>query len=96
MFSISVTGHVDAAEHSREAVARKLQEELGLDPQHVQIEFLFSLRQDAQLRPTYIDRQINDVYVGWVDFKLKDIVLTKKLFSAASLVPFAAFEAMVK
>jgi isopentenyl-diphosphate Delta-isomerase len=32
MFSISVTGHVDAGENSWEAVVRELQEELGLDP----------------------------------------------------------------
>jgi 8-oxo-dGTP pyrophosphatase MutT (NUDIX family) len=31
MFSISVTGHVDAGESSQEAVARELKEELGLD-----------------------------------------------------------------
>ncbi len=95
-FSISVTGHVDAGESSREAVVRELQEELGLDPKYVQIEFLFSLRQDAQLSPVYIDRQMNDVYVGWADFKLEDIVFDREATSEVKLVPFAAFEAMVK
>ncbi len=96
MFSISVTGHVEAGENSWEAVVRELQEELGLDPKHVQVEFLFSIRRDAQLSPTYIDRQINDVYVGWADFKLEDIVFDREAISEVKLVPFAVFEAMVK
>jgi isopentenyl-diphosphate Delta-isomerase len=48
------------------------------------------------LAPTYIDRQINDVYVGWADFKLEDIVFDPQAISEVKLVPFAAFEAMVK
>jgi len=54
MFSISVTGHVDAGEDSKEAAARELKEELNIDPDLVKIEFLFSLRQDFYLNTDYI------------------------------------------
>ena len=60
MFSISVTGHVDAGERSIEAVRRELEEELGLNANHEDFKLLFSSRRDATLSPTYIDRQIND------------------------------------
>jgi isopentenyl-diphosphate delta-isomerase type 1 len=95
MWSISVTGHVDAGEISQEAVIRELQEELGIDADAVKIDFLFSLRQDAYLGPSYIDRQFNDIYVGWADFKIEAIVFDSQVVSEIKLVPFSEFEAMV-
>lgn len=96
MFSISVVGHVNAGENSYEAVARELQEELRLDPKHVQIYLLFSIRRDAYLSPSYIDRQWNDIYVGWADFKLYDIAFDRDVISEVRLVSFEAFDIMVK
>jgi isopentenyl-diphosphate delta-isomerase len=95
MFSISVTGHVDAGEDSYEAVARELQEELGLDPNTVKLEFLFSLRQDAYISSSYIDRQFNDIYVCWADFKIEDISFDRKVVSEVKLVPFSELEPMI-
>jgi isopentenyl-diphosphate delta-isomerase len=94
-FSISVTGHVQAGESSSDAVRRELQEELGLDPTSMDIEYLFSFRQDAEISPTYIDRQFNDVYVCQADFKLQECVLETNAVSKLRLVPFSAFQAMV-
>jgi len=96
MFSISVTGHVDAGEDSRKAVQRELQEELGIDGDDANIEFLFSFRQDVEISPTYIDRQFNDVYAGWIDLKLENIAFDAKEVSELKLVPFSEFEIMVK
>lgn len=95
MYSISVTGHVDAGEESSEAVRRELKEELGIDSEGLEIAFLFSFRQDATLSPTYIDRQINDIYVCWADFKVEDITIDQDEVSEVKLVPFAEFEDMV-
>jgi len=41
MFSISVTGHVDAGESSSMALRREIREELGLDPTKMNIDDLF-------------------------------------------------------
>ncbi|PIS01326.1 MAG: hypothetical protein COT84_02745 [Chlamydiae bacterium CG10_big_fil_rev_8_21_14_0_10_35_9] len=95
MFSISVTGHVDAGEDSREAVLRELKEELGIDRDNTNIEFLFSFRQDAEISPAYIDRQFNDVYAGWIDLRLEDISFDTNEVSEVKLVPFSEFETMV-
>jgi hypothetical protein len=39
---------------------------------------------------------MNDVYVGWADFKLEDIMFDREAISEVRLVPFAAFEDMIK
>jgi isopentenyl-diphosphate Delta-isomerase len=93
-YGISVTGHLDAGESSQQAARRELQEELSLDPACVRMDFLFSYRKDAALRPDYIDRQFNDVYACHADFTLTDIV-TENRAQGLKLVSFGDFQAMV-
>jgi isopentenyl-diphosphate Delta-isomerase len=95
MFSISLTGHVDAGEGSFTALARELKEELGLNAAAIKPQFLFSFRQDAELSPTYIDRQFNDVYAAWHDINLQDIAFDPEEVSEVILVPFTEFQKMV-
>ena len=94
-FGISVTGHVNAGESSTDAVRREIQEELGLAPTHMNIQFLFSFRQDARISPTYIDRQFNDVYACFHDFKIENITFDSYDISEVKLVPFSVFKEMV-
>jgi len=93
-YSISVVGHVDAGEYSHMAVKRELKEELGISIDH-DIEFLFSFRQDAELSPSYIDRQINDLYVCYID-QNQPIKFEKKDVSTIQWVSFKAFQKMVE
>ena len=96
MLSISVTGHVDAGESSLEAVSRELREELGLNAKDKDFKFLFSSRRDAVLSPTYIDRQINDVYACWIDFDIKNITFDRTEVSEIQCVSISNFEQMVE
>ncbi len=96
MFSISVTGHVDAGEGSLEAVKRELQEELGIHTADQDFNFLFSSRRDVELSATYIDRQFNDVYACWLDFNVSDISFDRAEVSELKLVSVTDFEKMVK
>ena len=91
--SISVTGHVQAGESSSNAMKRELQEELGLNPAEVVLDFLFSFRQDAVLSTTYIDCQFNDVYVGKADFQCQHLPLDT--VSELQLITWPVFQAMV-
>lgn len=92
--SISVVGHVDAGECSHMAVKRELKEELGIDSDGLDLLFLFSFRQDATLSPTYVDRQINDLYVCYVD-RDQPIHLDQNDVAAIQWVSFAQFQKMV-
>lgn len=96
VLTISVVGHVDAGESSHEAAIRELGEELGVDAGSSEVEFLFSYRRDAELSPTLVDRQFNDVYVCWADFRLEDVGFDHREVSEVKLVNFAEFVGMVE
>lgn len=96
LFSISVTGHIEAGESSNTTVRREIQEELGINADNLRIDFLFSFRQDAEINPTYIDRQINDVYAAWADFDINHVQFDKKEVSEVKLVSFSDFRRMVE
>jgi isopentenyldiphosphate isomerase len=64
MWSISLTGHVETGETSTMALKRELEEELGFGEGAFEASFLFSYRRDETLSPTYIDRQMHDVFLG--------------------------------
>ena len=96
MFSISVTGHVDAGERSIEAVRRELEEELGLNANHEDFKLLFSSRRDATLSPTYIDRQINDIYACWLDFDSQNLYFDRTEVSEIKRVSLSHFKTMVE
>lgn len=94
--SISVAGHLDAGEPSFQAIQRELQEELGINPQEVKIEFLFSHRLDKQLSPTFIDCQFNDVYIAFHHFNIAEIQFDEEEVSEVMLVSFSKFKEMVQ
>ena len=96
MFSISVTGHVDSGERSIEAVRRELEEELGLNANHEDFKLLFSSRRDATLSPTYIDRQINDIYACWLDSDIQNMSFDRTEVSEIKYVSLSNFEKMVE
>ncbi len=71
MFSISLTGHVDAGESSYTALKREIYEGLGFCSKELEIEFFFSFKQSITINPFYIDRQFNDVYFCLHKFNIK-------------------------
>lgn len=94
MFSISLTGHINAGESSSEALHREIREELRFNPDDMKIDFLFSFRQDAEISKTYIDRQFNDVYACYHDFKVEEVLFDTHDISEVKLVPFSEFYEM--
>lgn len=96
VLTISLLGHVDAGESSRETVLRELEEELGIESSGLDVEFLFSYRRDADLSPTFVDRQFNDVYACWANFRLEDIKFNRDEVSEVELVNLPEFIEMVQ
>ena len=95
-FTISVLAHIDAGESSMDTARREIREELGLNPDGYEIDFMFSYRRDAVLGPAYIDRQFNDVYVARGTFSFEDISIDKGEVDSVELVPYETFIEMVR
>lgn len=95
MWGISVTGHIGTGEYSSQAAERELQEEIGVPAEDVKLRFLFSFYQEATLRPDYIDRQFNDVYVVEADLPVSVLKVDPQEISEVRYVAFDEFEAMV-
>lgn len=96
LWSISVAGHVEAGESSQEAVKRELNEELDLAPEGEAIQYVCSYRKEVSLSPTYIDRQWNDIYACWIDWKPARMAFDARVVSEVKWVPFSVFAAMVQ
>ena len=94
-FSISVVGHVNAAESSAAALRREIEEELGMDSSRLTIDFLFSYFSQATLNESYIDRQFNDVYVIRADITPQHIRIDTREVAGIEFVPFERFRKMV-
>jgi len=86
--SILVTGHIMSGEASFAALTREVKEELNLNTDNLDIQFMFSFRQDKVLGFDFIDNQFNDVYFCKHDFKLKDIKFNAQEVDSLELMPF--------
>lgn len=88
---ISVVGHVDAGESSSGAAGREVEEELGMSPSSLKIDFLFSYFQEVVLDGTYTDRQFNDVYATRADIRTESIRFDRSEVSGVEFAPFEDF-----
>jgi len=95
MYSISVTGHVNAGEGSSHCAKREIEEELGLSVAEIEVEFLFSFFQEATLSRLYIDRQFNDVYLVHADIDPLQINVDEAEVEEARFVTFEDFRDMI-
>jgi isopentenyldiphosphate isomerase len=94
--SISVVGHVDAGEDSTSAARREIKEELGLNDEDYTLNFIFSVRQEAHISSSYIDKQFNDVFTCFCPSGSEKIRIDKKDVASVSLIPTFDFVRLVE
>lgn len=95
LYSISVTGHVNAGESSHDAMDREIKEELGLDPALMKIRFLFSYKSFVDTIH-YKDYQFNDVYVCYYEHQLENIPYDKHAITHLKWVSIEEFTALTQ
>ncbi|OJU73251.1 MAG: hypothetical protein BGO07_03745 [Alphaproteobacteria bacterium 40-19] len=92
LWSIAVVGHVKAGESSFDACEREISEEMGISPNVLKPEFLFSYRRQAILNPCYIDRQFNDIYVSFSEISTDQCSLKDPSVAEWKWIPIKEFQ----
>ena len=70
LWAISVAGHVDAGETSRQSAIRELKEEVDLDVKDEELEYLFTIKRVQEYKDSYI-RVFDDVYLLHKDIDIE-------------------------
>ena len=62
LWAISVAGHVDSGETSRDTAVREVKEEVNLDIDPNELEYLFTIKRETPYKDSYL-RVFDDVYL---------------------------------
>lgn len=96
MWDISSAGHVLAGENSIAAAMREIREELGLKLPEENLEYLFSIKQQATLnKGTYINNEVSDVYLLPLDIDLSKLQLQREEVSEVKFIHFKELEKII-
>lgn len=63
MWDISVAGHISAGQSSRDAALREISEEIGMDINKNELEYIFSYRMKQKISDEFIENQFYDFYI---------------------------------
>ena len=77
LWSLFVRGHVQAGESSIDACKREIKEEIGIDVNEDELEFLYTLKEKAK-KKDYIENMFYDTYILRKDIDIKDITIQKE------------------
>ena len=77
LWSLFVRGHVQAGEDSLDAALREIKEEIGIDVDKSELEFLYTLKEEAK-KKDYIENMFYDTFLLRKKIDLKDITIQKE------------------
>ena len=77
LWSLFVRGHVQAGESSLDACKREIKEEIGIDINEDELEFIYTLKEEAKSKD-YIENMFYDTYILRKDIDIKDITIQKE------------------
>ena len=62
-WDVSSAGHVSSGQTSTESAIRETQEELGIDINEEELQYVLTYKDNAKIEEDYIDNQIYDCYI---------------------------------
>ena len=95
MWAISVAGHVDSGETSRDTAVRELKEELNLDVDPNELEFLFTIKRLQSYNDSYL-RVFDDVYLLHRNIDVEDTKLQVEELTDIKYVYYEYLEKIFK
>ena len=96
MLDISSAGHLSAGDDSLTGAIRELKEELNLDVNKEDLEYIKTLKRSSKYTETFINNEFDDLYILRTDKKLEDMEYQKEEISEIMYVPYNEFKKMVQ
>ena len=96
MLDISCAGHLSAGDDSLTGAIRELKEELNLDVNKEDLEYIKTIKKSSKYTETFINNEFDDLYILRTDKKLEDMEYQKEEISEIMYVPYKEFKKMVQ
>ncbi|MBI2634191.1 NUDIX domain-containing protein [Candidatus Peregrinibacteria bacterium] len=93
----SCAGHIDGDEESINTAIRELKEELGLEINASELQYLFETREtNVTNNGRFIDNEIKDIYLLEQDIDINDLNLQAEEVSTVRFIHFQDLEKMIQ
>lgn len=94
---VSVAGHPVSGEDEMEGIQREILEEIGVEMDPSNLEYLFTFYQDVSENDgKFLDNMFYDVYLAEVDLALDKLKLQEDEVSEVKYIPYEDFEKMAQ
>lgn len=95
MLDISSAGHLSAGDESLDGAVRELKEELNIDVNPEDLEFIKTLKRSSKYTDTFINNEFDDLYILKTNLSIKDMEFQKEELQDLFYVPYKEFKKMV-
>ena len=95
MLDVSCAGHLSAGDDSLGGSVRELKEELDLDVNPSDLQFIKTIKRSSRYTETFINNEFDDIYILRTDKTADDMKRQVEEVSEIFFVPFPKFKDMV-
>ena len=95
MLDISSAGHLSAGDDSLSGAIRELKEELNLDVNKEELQFIKTLKRSSKYTSTFINNEFDDLYILRTNKSIDDMKFQEDEISEIFFVTYKQFKEMV-
>ena len=95
MLDISSAGHLSAGDSSLSGAIRELKEELNIDVNPDELQFIKTIKRSSKYTATFINNGFDDLYILRTTKKIEDMKFQKEEISEIFFVSYKKFKEMV-
>ncbi len=95
MLDISSAGHLSAGDDSLDGAIREVKEELNLDVNKEELQFIKTIKRSSKYTSTFINNEFADLYILRTNKSIDNMKFQKDEISEIFFVPYKQFKEMV-
>lgn len=95
MLDISSAGHLSAGDDSLDGTIREVKEELNLDVNKEELQFIKTIKRSSKYTSTFINNEFADLYILRTNKSIDNMKFQKDEISEIFFVPYKQFKEMV-